>query len=263
MTLQVHVPACNRGAGAATTGTLMVAEYSGNPKYSGATDACQNAGSPSAYCLINLATKPIAAGKCIDLNVDTAFAGSVAGVTCSSLFSGGNRTMMINPPATAGYTTLAEGDPCNNYGFHPTTAQGGTCSAYGTQPPPPSAQTHSYTARCPVGSGVRWNQFAYNTTVPNASEVLFKVSTAPLLANGTAGTFTTPVTAGRPANPLLVDPAICPISGPSPCPKNLNALLGDPGATNPVLRLDLTLTATSAMPTVNSWQVTFNCVPNE
>ena len=263
ITGEVHVPACNRGAGNATAGSLMVAEYSGNPKYSGDVDACQNAGTPSASCRVNLAVRPIAAGKCMDLNVNAAVAGSVPGVTCTSLFSGGNRTMMINPPATAGYTTLAEGDPCNNYGFHPTTSQGGTCSTYGTQPPPPSAQTYTYTASCPVGYGVRWNQFAYDTTVPNASDVAFTIRTAPLLADGSTGTFTAPVIAGHPSNPLIADPAICTFSGPSLCPKDLTTLLGTPGATNQVLQLDLTLTATSALPTVNSWQVTFSCFPNE
>lgn len=258
----VHVPACNRGTGNATTGTVMVAEYSGNPKYSGNADACQNPGSPSASCRINLATKPIAAGKCIDLNVNAGFAGTVPGVTCTSLFSGGNRTMMVNPPATTGYTTLAEGDPCNNYGFHPTSSQGGVCAAYGTQPPPPSSQSFTYNAICPTGSGVRWNQFAYSTTVPNASDVLFAVSTAPRLPDGGAGTFTAPVTAAHPATPLIADPAVCPMSGPAPCPKNLNTLLGA-GATNEVLKLDVTLTATSAMPTVTFWQVTFSCIPNE
>jgi hypothetical protein len=241
----------------------MVAEYAGNPKYSGNIDACQNPGSPSAYCLINLATKPIPAGKCIDLNVNLGFAGSVPGVTCSSVFSGGNRTMMINPPATTGYTTLAEGDPCNNYGFHPTTAQGGTCSAYGTQPPPPTALTYPYTASCPPGTRVQWNQFAYSTTVPNASDILFTVSTAPLVDGG-VGTFTAPVNAAHPATPLLTDPAACLMSGPlGTCPKDLHALLGDLAAQNEVLQVGITLTATSAIPTVNWWQVTFNCVPSE
>jgi hypothetical protein len=265
LTNHVHVPACNRGTANATTGSVMVAEYAGNPKYSGDTDACSNPGSPSAYCKVNLAILPIPAGKCIDLDVDKGFAGGTPGVTCSSLFSGGNRTMMINPPATAGYTTLAEGDPCNNYGFHPTTAQGGTCTAYGTQPPPPSALTYTYIATCPLATGVVWNQFAYDTTVLNASDVLFQASTAPLLLDGSTGTFTTPVTIAHPANPILVDPAVCPISGPVPCPKDLNALLGGgpPATTNQVLTLGVTLTATSAVPTVNSWQLTYSCVPNE
>jgi hypothetical protein len=241
----------------------MVAEYPGNPKYSGAVDACQNPGTPSASCLINLATKPIPAGKCIDLDVNDGFAGTVPGVTCSSVFSSGNRTMMINPPATAGYTTLAEGDACNNYGFHPTTAQGGTCSSYGSQPPPPSGSGYTYTATCQPGFKASWNQFAYNTTVPATSDVVFKISTAPLLPDGGAGTFTTPVMVAHPSNPLITDPAVCAMSGPSPCPKGLTTLLGATAAANPVLKLELTLTATTALPVVNSWQVTFNCVANE
>src|SRR5262249_19213077 len=143
------------------------------------------------------------------------------------------------------------------------TAQGGTCSSYGAQPPAPAGSSYLYTATCLPGFHAKWNQFAYKTTVPSASDVLFKMSTAPLLPDGGAGTFTTPVAVAHPATPLISDPAICPISGPSPCPKNLSTILGATAAANQVLKLELTLTATTALPTVDAWQVTFSCVAAE
>jgi hypothetical protein len=260
----VHVPVCNRGAGNGTSGTLMVAEYSGNPQSAGTSAVCQNPGSPSASCTINLATRPIPSGKCIDLDVNAANAGSVAGTSCPVLFSSGNRTMMVNPPSTAGYTTLTETEPCNNYGFHPSSAQGGTCSSYGSQPPPPAASSYIYNATCPAGSRAQWNQFAYDTSVPSESQVVFRVRTAPRNSDGGTGAFTAWVQVADVRSTSSPDPATCSISGtPTGCPKNLATLLGDPTSYNPVLEVDVNATATTAVPTVRGWQVTFNCVAIE
>jgi hypothetical protein len=278
----VLVPACNRGTADATSGTVMIAEYPGNPNYAGDLRSapngyCDNPGNPSAYCLVNLAQKPIPAGKCIEVNLSQGTAsGTTAGVSCSAaLFSSGNRTMMINPitPPLAGastfspaYTTVAEADYCNNYSFHPTVAQGGTCSAYGSQPPSSGSSTYTYTSTCPAGYGTVWNQLAYDTSVPSASEIVFAVSTAPLLSDGGSGTFTTPVNAADIKSSGGGDPATCTISGSpdaSACPKNLSTILGSPANSHELLMISVTETATSATPVVNGWQVSFNCVPNQ
>lgn len=280
---QVHVPLCNRGTVDATSGTIMVAEYPGNPKYAGDLSGpapgafCNNPGNPSAYCLVNLAAKNVKAGKCIDVNVSAGTAaGTAAGVTCSSGFSSGNRTMMVNPPAPPGksfatafapaYTTLNEGDQCNNYSFHPTTAQGGTCSAYGEVLPPPATQSFQYEALCNPGFRVQWNQLSYSTIVPTESQVVFSVSVAQYAGDGGVGTFSAPVTAATVKSTSSPDPAICSMSGApdaNACPKNLATILGEVASHYDVLKVSVTETAISAIPTVLGWQVTYNCVPYE
>jgi hypothetical protein len=277
----VHVPLCNRGTADATTGSVMVAEYPGNPEYSGdlgggGTDYCNNAGDPSAYCMINLATKKLPAGKCIDVDVTAkTAAGTSAGVTCTSGFSSGNRTMAVNPVArptyawaktfSPAYTTLPEGDVCNNYSFHPSTAQGGTCSAYGEQPPPPQSVCFDYEALCNPGFRIVWNQLAYSTQVPTDSQVLFHVSSSKAVDGG-ASTYSTQVLAADVRATSSPDPAICAMSG-SPdanaCPKNLATLLGEPANHNEFLKVCVTQIAVTAIPVVLGWQVTFNCVPYE
>lgn len=261
---QVHIPVCNRGWVDATSGSLVLIEWSSNPNTSGTSTICQvpTSGSYGGKCTVDLAAKPIPAGKCIDVNTTV----PPPGVTCNiGLFTTGNRASMINPPSVPSgsygpYTQLAEADKCNNQSFVYT--QTGTCTAYGAQPPPPASVSFQYRAVCQPGYRVQWNQFAYEATVPNASEVNFTARTAPLLADGGAGTFSPNVTIAKSANPGGPDPAICPMSGPSPCPKNLVTLLGT-ASNSEVLELGVNLISTTAIPTVQGWQVTYNCIPNE
>ncbi len=276
-----HIPVCNRGnADSPATGKLAVMGYSGNPPVAGPPSppqptVCQNVDpAPPEGCLIDLSLKPIKSNTCINVDVLKGATGASPGIVCqnTSDFNTGNRTVMVNPPATtlpsaltannggvAAYTQLAEGNACNNYSFvHATT---NSCVTYTV--PPPISSSYTYVATCAEGSRPRWNQFAYSTTLPNASEVLFSVSTAPSLNDAGAGTFTTPVTAARPANPVLVDPAICLISGGVGCPKSLGTVLGSAAAANPVLKVNVTLTTATATPTVSSWQVNYNCLPVE
>jgi hypothetical protein len=67
----------------------------------------------------------------------------------------------------------------------------------------------------------------------------------------------------NPANPLISDPAVCPLTGVPGCPKNLYDVLGYPAAIGDVLKLDMTLTATTDVSWVNFWQLNYNCVPSE
>ena len=252
--MNTRVPVCNHGtADSPTTGTLYVQGSSGNVPAAGTSAICAEPSPANDTCTINLAMHPIAAGKCIDLN----FTNPPAGITCTGF--PGNRTLAVN--LAAGHV-LSECDNCNNYSFNYTSS--GTCAIYGVQPPAPSGSTYRYTARCPTGTHVRWNQFAYNTAVPNASDVLFRVHTAPLVDGG-IGTFTVLVDLAHPATPLIADPAICLMSGGvTGCPKDLYAKLGGvPATSNEVLELDLTLTATTQIPTVYSWQLTYDCAPAE
>jgi hypothetical protein len=276
-----RMPICNRGnADSPVTGKLAVMGYSGNPPVAGPPSppqpsVCQNVDpSPPEGCLIDLAINPIKSNGCIMVDVFKGATGASPGIVCQGTadFNTGNRTVMVNPPSTtlpsalaannggvAAYTQLAEGNACNNFSFvHAVT---NSCVTYTI--PPPMVSSYTYAATCSEGSRPRWNQFAYTTTVPDASSVLFSMSTATPLSDGGAGTFTAPVTAANPATPTIVDPAVCPISGGPSCPKSLAAVLGSANAENPLLKVDLTLTTTSATPTVSSWQVNYNCLPVE
>ncbi len=182
---------------------------------------------------------------------------------------------MINPPSTnfnnlpnvgaGSYTQLTEGDRCNNYSFAYTRT--GSCATYGQEPPPPASHEYDYTASCPPGYVVRWNQFAYSTEVPAASEVVFTASSAPMQQDGGFGAFSSPVEIANPNRiadgTLGADPAICEMSGvPSGCPKSLSAV-SQADASAAMLRVGVTMISHTAIPTVNSWQITFNCVPRE
>lgn len=273
---KTHIPVCNRGlASSPGSGKLAVMGYAGNPPAAGNAAVCANSGTtPSEGCLIDLAVNPIGVNTCVEIIVQDAAAGTVPGMKCegSADFSTGNRVMMVNPPATttlpsalatnyggSNYTQLADANLCDNYSF--VYASPNTCLTYGV--PPALSTSYTFTAVCPDGSRIRWNQFAYDTTVPNASNVLFKVSTAPVTADGGPGTFTTPVTVAQPANPVIVDPALCPMSGGGGCPKVLSTVLGADAAVNPLLKLDIVATPVSASPTIKSWQINYNCDPIE
>lgn len=274
---KTHVPICNRGsADSPTTGKLAIMGYPANPNSAGASaspNVCQNSGStPSEGCIIDLSIVSLKAGTCVDIDVSRGAAGTQSGVKCasSSDFSTGNRTSQVNPPApttlptslkvanggTTTYTQIAELDKCNNFSFVYT--QTGSCATYGaTVPAVPVTHSFTYNATCDYDEQVRWNLFSYDVTVPNASDVSLKVSTA----STSAGLFSTPVEVAHPANPLIADPKSCPMSGATGCPKSLYSTLGDVASGNPVLKLDITMTATSAQPAMNSWKLNYSCVP--
>jgi len=160
---------------------------------------------------------------------------------------------------------LAEDNICNDYSFFQPPSQGGSCVAYGQQPPPPTPYTFKYKAWCPPSFRIVWNQLAYSTAVPLDSEVTFAVSTAPAQSDGGPGTFTTPVPVADVKSTSSPDPAYCGVNGApdaNVCPKNLTTALGD-AAYNDILKVDVTLIAKTALPTVYGWQVSFNCVPYE
>jgi len=129
------------------------------------------------------------------------------------------------------------------------------------------AQT--YTSSCPAGTRTQWGYLAYNATTPSdasgSSDVKFQVNTTPSLVDGGIGTPTAWVTAAD--TPAASDPAVCSVSGPSPCPKDLYAALGGrPAAQNPVLTLQVTLAPSPDglfAPTLNNWQITYSCPASE
>ncbi len=208
----------------------------------------------------------------------------VAGVGGAALNTGYNGTWVVTAVPTATtftytHTTTGlaaaaggqvisapvnDGDYCNNYSFIPTAAQGNVCVSYGVQPPPPAALSYTHVATCPAGTRVHWNQMAYDTAVPLDSQVVFQASTAPILSDAGIGPFSTAQTVAS-IRTNSGDPAYCAFSGlpdAAMCPKNLAAILGS-AAYDPVLKIGVTLTAITAIPTVRSWNVSYNCEPTE
>jgi hypothetical protein len=132
----------------------------------------------------------------------------------------------------------------------------------------PRTYTQTYASSCPAGTHTQWAFLTYDTTTPSntsgSSDVKFRIQTAPLLLDGGVGAPTSWVTVAD--TPAGGDPAACPMSGPSPCPKDLYAALGKPGATNGDLTLQVTLTPSPdglVEPTLNSWQITYSCPASE
>lgn len=235
---------------------------------------CTNPGtSPTEGCVIDLAVLPIKAGACVDVDVARAAAGTAPGLTCASAsdFSAGNRAAMVNPasptnipPALVAaygsptYTQIAEGDKCNNQSFVYTKR--GSCESYGAPPPAPPAQTATYKMECQPGRRAVWNQFGYSTKVPGDSEVTFTATTTPTLPDGTAGAPRAPVTLATVKSSGGTDPAVC-MGSSTGCPKNLFTLLGASAKYDKTLTLSVITTGTTALPTVDGWTITYNCVP--
>lgn len=272
----VHIPVCNRGStDSPATGKLLLAGYPGNLNAAGSASVCTNLGtSPSEACIIDLAIKRIKAGECVDVDVTRGAAGTQPGVKCASAadFGSGNRASMVNPagptnlPASlvgaygaATYTQLAETDKCNNQSFVHT--QLGSCKPYEEPLPPPVTHRFTYKMACLPGFRAVWTQLGYSTTVPATSRVTFAARTAPPLSDGGVGAWTAPVPVAD-VTDSGGDPALCLGSGTG-CPKNLFTILGSTAKYDPTLELAVTLTSTSAIPTVNGWQVSYSCVPVE
>lgn len=176
---------------------------------------------------------------------------------------------------------LPEGDYCNNFSFLPTTSQGGTCSSYGVQPPAPTSSSYTYTATCQPGYLVKWNQFAYSVSPSTGAagadyDVAFTFTTS----GGTSTTvhaknttnypsvcaFSTTASPACTSSPPSDSPCNTPPKAPATaytCPTNLATLLGS-AVSDPSLTVNLSLAAgASTSPTVNSWSITYSCVPNE
>lgn len=273
-----HLPVCNRGTANAIAGKLLLYGYSSNPNNistnaSNNTCALPSSGSYSASCVIDLSVNHLNAGKCLDVSL----ASPAPGIVCDGTSLGsGDRSAMINPPnvtipngasrtayGSSGYTQLPEADKCNNYSFVKNTI--GDCVSYGSvSTPPPATYAFTYRATCPSGTGPQWNQFAYNTSAPTQSDDLFAATTQIILPDGGLGTPTSSITLADPGAVGSTDPQVCPMSGPSPCPVNLATKLGA-NSIDPVLNLTITVTDTTSVtpPTVYSWSITYNCLPNQ
>jgi hypothetical protein len=125
--------------------------------------------------------------------------------------------------------------------------------------------TETYEGVCGSGSGPQWGFLTYNTTVPGDANVRFQMRTANTLTDLAMASWMDLAV-------VPPDPAVCLGSGPSPqCPidlyrklsQNLTALTN---ARLHYVELAVTLNPTSNSrfsPTLNDWNITYSCQPNE
>jgi hypothetical protein len=115
----------------------------------------------------------------------------------------------------------------------------------------------TYEAKCTDSQAAQWGFVGWNSTQPPNTSIKFKIRTAETLTGLTNATF---IDIGS----VPADPAVCPLGGPAPCPKDVYATIGVPAVHNPYLELEVTTTAyqTSA-PTVNDFKITYSCTDNQ
>lgn len=124
----------------------------------------------------------------------------------------------------------------------------------------PATYTEVYTGQCPQGTKIQWGFFAYDTTTPLDSNVVFDAQTSSDGINF------------LPAVNLAIAKAspntqVCPMGGPAPCPVNVfNKLGGIPNAQKEYLKLTTTINpSTSGLTTatIHSWEITYSCPATE
>jgi hypothetical protein len=120
-----------------------------------------------------------------------------------------------------------------------------------------------YSGVCPLGSRVSWGFLTFDTSEPPSTSTTFLVHTAPELVDLPTAPLRKLIT----AEPGVPDTQKCTMAGPAPCPIDLfTALGGPPAARHEQLELLLdmhTNVSHSRSPTINSWQITYACMPDE
>jgi hypothetical protein len=133
-------------------------------------------------------------------------------------------------------TTTAWPGCSNNWSAYtkPGTALPACVVTAGTSSPPPlptpsptpkpTTYSNTYTmAPCPNGYIGQWDALGYNATIPTGADVKFAIQTGPNATAAGPGPWNP--TTGTPAGILVADapvnhPAVCTVTGPSPCGNN-------------------------------------------
>jgi hypothetical protein len=266
---------CNRGSVDSAATTIGMEVFGGNSSAFPPSPPCVKNASPN--CKIPLPA--LKAGTCFTVSQSSIRAGSDNLNKCKGYMGTGNVTVRVNADAVfpecrlnpSPYTDAGGtgGTGCEN-NWTDLHKSGGVCVLYGKKYNP-RTYTQRYVADCGASTRAQWSLLSYNVTTPSSngtsSSVKFEVRTAPKLADGDAGTFSSYVQAALAPSP---DPVNCPMSGgdAATCPKVLYTILGGAtgAASNDILDLQVTLTPTADQqigPVLNSWQVTYSCPPTQ
>ena len=288
------VPICNRGSALLPAGgnlTLALVAPAGQIP----PTACPACNSLPATCSMPIPVGGLAPGACTLMYLPTA---------CGFQPSG-NNLAFVNPDCSVVESTLTP-DPALCEATQPGCANNWGDANWSQNNPPSCSSvgatsqtyTETYTASCPAGTVVNWNDLTYDANVPTNSSgesaVVISATTAPLLPDGGTGAFTSP-----PVQLASVsqtgDPALCQMSGPvvasapnvcqnnylTPtdcCPKNIQAAFEGPAPDGfgpitglvydqqAVIQLQIRLTSTPdnhKLPTLYWWEILYSCVPSE
>lgn len=272
-----YIPVCNRGAGTAPPGVMVVGFPGNSTKFEGDSDKAVKVG--PCYT-----TAPLAPGECVNL-------------FCSGAGKG-TEEYMINPSCTSGKICTTSADcggatcdastsrcpmTCTKSGLSSTPAipecPGGSsgwsfvhgsaskAACGGGVSASPAVFTRDFVAACPVGTRARWGMFTYETAAPSGTNIEFRFSTAADAAGLVAATKTL---VARPgffpvgSATATTDAQVCLKTSTPACFRDLSVLVAP--ADQPVLRMEATLnpdTTTGAAPVLNGWNVTFDCLPSE
>jgi hypothetical protein len=272
-----QLPICNRGAGTAPPGVMVVGFPGNASKFDGDTDKNVTVG--PCYT-----TKPLAPGECV-------------AITCPGAGKGTDE-YMINPSCTNGKVCATNADcggavcdptskrcpaTCSKSGLTstPTMAEcpsgagdwsfvhggssGGSTVCGGTSTPTSATFTRDFNATCASGTRVKWRLFTWNTTDPIGSNVTFAFRTATTSAGLATATPVTVAVAGYATGTTTpADPQICQATPAPACSRDLATYLTPNN--NLYLRMEATLNAytmSGAAPTLNGWDVRYDCVPSE
>lgn len=255
---------CNRGNTALASGTAIpIYLDTGNSYVFSSGAACYNK-APSCTKTLAAALNP---GSCV----------AVTEADCPA-WGNGNQIAYVNSnqsvtecTSTSAAGTAATKPGCNN-NWSDVKKGGNICGTasggYGSR-----TVTQSYTATCQTGSAPTWKYLTYNATIAcspgacngtNNSTITFKGQLTDISPTGVVGSPT-------PATPSTITTVTstknCAVSGPTGCPINIATWAGGaPKSNYEILTLTIELapsTDTLASPTLSSWAVSYDCVPNE
>lgn len=274
-----YLTICNRGAGAAPPGVMVVGFPGNSSGFDGSSDknvtvgpcyttgplnpgqctdvACAGAGKGTDEYMVNPAcvggtckTDADCKGKSSTCNVSTGFCTA----TCTK-----DAFIGSTPPITE----CSDSSGAWSF-FHPSASA--VCG--GSVTPAPSATfTRDFNATCPTGTSVKWGLFTYSTTEPAGANIQFVFTTAATQAGlGSAvspalATVATPGYLPAGSTTATTDPQVCATPG---CYYDLSAKLTP--TSNAWVRMAATLNpnpTTGAAPVLNGWNVTYDCLPSE
>lgn len=175
-------------------------------------------------------------GPCGGEDEDDASQGDEDGLDATAAYAG---ALSIPGPSSAACDTNYCNFQCAGFAEVPAAPIKPACGS-------PLTYTQRYTSVCPAGQRGEWDLFSYRASAPSGTTIAFKIRTG----SSTLGPFDPYV---QVANAPLDHPAMCTMTGPSPCPASYGSgcscpidiytpLHGYPDAEDPILDLSVTLT---------------------
>jgi len=172
--------------------------------------------------------------------------------------------------ATSG-ASVSECNPSNNWTVSkanpPTICTPVTVTTY-----PPWTVSRVFDGTCPMGTKAKWSRFGYDTATPSGTKIDFRFRTFARDSSGActalAAVTTSPPTPLATAQAAPTDTQKCDLAAAptSFCPIDLMTGLAA-AATGDCLQMDAygtpATTTPASAPTLNSWRVTYDCVPSE